>query len=106
MSGAAPVALAALAQVVRSKNAGPTTLTIDLFFRDEAGYRRAAGSSSLTAQAVAALYLRAPDQVQRFLMPQILAIKFSMPRTVCAGDPGDGDVYGAQQHAPMLGVML
>jgi hypothetical protein len=106
MSNPAPIALAALAQVVRSKNAGPTTLTIDLFFRDEAGYRRAAESSQLSAQAVAALYLRPPQDVQRFLIAPILAIKFSMPRAVCAGDPGDGDVYGAQQHVPMLGVML
>ncbi|MDB5851284.1 MAG: hypothetical protein JWP29_5036, partial [Rhodoferax sp.] len=34
------------------------------------------------------------------------AIKFSMPRAICAGSPGDGDVYGAQQHAPLLGVLL
>ena len=34
-----------LAQVVRSKNAGPTLLTLDLFMRDEAAYERAGGLS-------------------------------------------------------------
>jgi hypothetical protein len=35
-----------------------------------------------------------------------LALKFSMPRQLVAGSPGDGDVYGAQQHAPFLEVLL
>jgi hypothetical protein len=39
-------------------------------------------------------------------MADLFAIKFTLPRKVCAGSPGDGDVYGAQQHGPLLGVML
>ena len=106
MIDAPAVGLATLAHVVRSKNAGPATLTLDLFFRDEAGYRRAAASSRMTASSVAALYLLPADQVRRWLLPDILAIKYAMPRLLCAGDPGDGDLYGAQQHVPMLRVML
>jgi hypothetical protein len=98
--------LAELAQVVRSKNAGPTQLTLDLFFRDDDGYRRAAGSERLSAAAIASLYGLQPADVSRYLLPDIRAIKFSLPRRVCAGNPGDGDVYGAQQHAPLLGVLL
>jgi hypothetical protein len=29
-----------------------------------------------------------------------------MPRGVTAGDPGDADAYGAQQHGPLLGLEL
>jgi hypothetical protein len=29
-----------------------------------------------------------------------------MIRPKVAGDPGDGDVYGCQQHAPLLGLTL
>jgi hypothetical protein len=29
-----------------------------------------------------------------------------MPRRIVSGDPGDSDVYGAQQHGPMLAVEL
>jgi hypothetical protein len=100
------VPLATVAQVVRSKNAGPTQLTIDIFFRDAGGYALAAASDALSCDAVAGLYGLAPTQVQRHLLPSIRAIKFSMPRRICAGSPGDGDVYGAQQHAPLLGVTL
>jgi hypothetical protein len=98
--------LTALAQVIRSKNAGPTQLTVDLFFRDAEGYAQAEHSDVLSGAAVAARYGFEAAQVQRHLLPQIYAIKYSMPRRICAGDPGDGDVYGAQQHAPLLEVML
>lgn len=98
--------LSALAQVVRSKNAGPTLLTIDLFFDDAQSYARAADSARLAPDAVAALYARDAGDVQRYLLPSIQAIKYTMPRRICAGNPGDGDVYGAQQHAALLGVLV
>lgn len=97
--------LSALADVVRSKNAGPTQLTVDIFFKDRAGYATAAHSERLSCAAVAERYQLPAAQVQRYLLPDILAIKFSMPRRVCAGSPGDGDVYGAQQHAPLLSMV-
>lgn len=99
-------ALVDLASVIRSKNAGPTQLTLDLFFRDEPGYAQAAASPALGAEAVAALYGVPVGTVRRFAMPALRALKFSLPRAVRAGDPGDGDVYGAQQHGPLLGVRL
>lgn len=101
-----PVRLRELAHIVRSKNAGPTMLTLDVFFNDAAAYERAAGSAALASGAVAALYEVAPGAVQRYLLPQLQAIKFSMPRKLCAGTPGDGDLYGAQQHGPLLEVLL
>ena len=102
----APAPLRSLAHVIRSKNAGPTQLTIDLFFHDASAYERAAGSAALTPESVARLYDKVPAQVQRYLLPTILAIKFALPRAICAGDPGDGDVYGAQQHAPLLELLI
>jgi hypothetical protein len=30
------------------------------------------------------------------------AIKVVVPRKIMSGDPGDRDVYGAQQHTPLL----
>ena len=101
-----PATLADLTQVLRSKNAGPTLLTIDLFFDDAQAYARAACSEHLAPHAVAALYQRDAGQVHRYLLPSIHAIKYAMPRRICAGNPGDGDVYGAQQHAALLGILL
>lgn len=94
--------LARMARVVRSKNAGPTQLTIDVFLVDAPAYDRAVASPALSGAAVARLYGVPPEQVQRHLLPALCAIKYALPRAICAGSPGDGDVYGAQQHGPML----
>jgi hypothetical protein len=98
--------LSELADVVRSKNAGPAQLTIDIFFRNNAAYLQAVASPALSCAAVADLYQLDAAQVRRFDLPTLSAMKLSMPRRLCAGDPGDGDVYGAQQHAPLLEVLL
>lgn len=95
-----------LARVVRSKNAGPTTLTIDLMFNDEAGYRRACDAASLQPAAIAALYGLEATQVEVIPYPPAQAIKIVMDRLIVAGTPGDRDVYGAQQHGPLLGITL
>jgi hypothetical protein len=56
----------------------------------------------LELPSLALLYGLDASQIRRFDLESILAIKLSMPRRLCAGDPGDGDVYGAQQHGPLL----
>lgn len=92
------------ARVIRSKNAGPTTLTLDLMFNDEASFNRALNALALAPAAVAKLYGLRPEQVQIVPYPPAIAIKIVMDRRRVAGDPGDTDVYGAQQHGPLLGV--
>lgn len=94
------------ARVIRSKNAGPTTLTLDLMFEDEARYRQALVSRSLTPEAIAPLYGVPAASVQVIAYAPALAIKIVLPRRTIAGNPGDKDVYGAQQHGPMLEVVL
>jgi hypothetical protein len=95
-----------LARVVRSKNAGPTTLTLDLMFNDESGYRLACAAAALQPAAIAARYGLEPAQVEVIAYPPAQAIKIVMDRAIVAGTPGDRDVYGAQQHGPLLGITL
>ena len=105
MSRATP--LGELAAVVRSKNAGPFVLALDLLFRDEACYRLVRDSGVLTRARIAALY-RVPEAdvlgVASFDAAQ--AIKVTLRRARSAGGPGDTDVYGAQQHAPLLDLPI
>jgi hypothetical protein len=98
--------LAEMARVIRSKNAGPTTLTLDLLFNDAAGFERACAAAALRAEAIAARYGVPVERVQVMPYPAALALKISLDRKVIAGDPGDRDVYGAQQHAPLLEIDL
>src|SRR3954470_9396168 len=95
-----------IAKVIRSKNAGPTTLTLDLLFNDEAGFKLASASKALTADAIAKLYAQPAGKFEVLPYPPALAIKIVMPRRIVSGNPGDSDVYGAQQHGPMPGIEL
>ena len=94
------------AQVVRSKNAGPRRFTLDLIFRSDPDYQRAAQSEALTAEKIAPLYGVPATAVQVINYPLGRAIKIVIPRRVMSGDPGDRDVYGAQQHTPLLGLEI
>lgn len=94
------------ARVIRSKNAGPTTLTLDLLFNDAECYERACHAPALRAESLAALYGVPVERVQVMPYPPALAIKIALDRRVVAGDLGDRDVYGAQQHGPLLELEL
>lgn len=94
--------LAELARVVRSKNAGPLKLTFDIMFEDEKGYRAFVQSPTLEPRRIAELYGVAPETVEIMPYPVALAVKIVMDRKLPSGSPGDWDVYGAQQHAPLL----
>jgi hypothetical protein len=98
--------LGELAAQIRSKNAGPFWVTLDIFFASEPDYLLAVGSGSLTAQAVAALYRVDPANVKYFELPAIRAVKISFPRPVTAGSFEDRDLHAGQQHVPLIGLRL
>ncbi|MBU3029365.1 DUF4387 family protein [Paracoccus marinaquae] len=82
---------------VRSKNAGPFWVTIDIFCdRPEVfGQVRQALSSS----AVAALYDVPEQLLKRFDIEELRVVKFSLPRPVVQGSAEDRDMHGAQYAA-------
>ncbi|HEY1935863.1 MAG TPA: DUF4387 domain-containing protein [Acetobacteraceae bacterium] len=96
--------LSDIAQVIRSKNAGPRRLTLDLMFANDADYQRVVQSPALDRATIAALYRVPAEDVTIIPYPVGRAIKIVLARAIMAGDPGDFDVYGAQQHAPLLGL--
>ena len=90
------------AKVIRSKNAGPFTLTIDLVFTDRKKFGAVVESPSFNAKRIADLYGVAERSVRISPVERILTIKVSMPRPgASSGAPGDRDVYGCQQHFPL-----
>ena len=95
-----------VAKVIRTKNAGPFTLTLDLIFTRAADYEKVLASPGFTAAKIAALYRTVPDAVRIHPFRKILAIKVTMPRPVSSGAPGDCDVYGSQQHFPLAQVEI
>lgn len=95
-----------LAKVIRSKNAGALLVTLDIMFEDDETYRRVRDSGVITARSIAPLYGASDNEVEVVPFDVARAIKITVPRTVPAGSPGDGDVYGAQQHAPLLDIEI
>jgi len=94
------------ARVLRSKNAGPLTVTLDLMFDSKERYDLAVQSPSLAPEALARAYNIPAADISVIPVPLALAIKVVLPRPMVAGSPGDRDVYGAQQHRPLLEIEL
>ncbi len=99
--------LADLAQVIRSKNAGPFELTFDIIFPDVETFQMVRDSGVITRELVARLYGLPLDRVLHLVfVPSARAVKATIVRPVPSGSVGDTDVYGAQQHAPWLDVEI
>lgn len=101
--------LGELVSVMRSKNAGPFQVTIDLMFPAAASFERVVRSGVLTPERIASLYRAQPDDVQVIPFERVLAIKITVPRrwgVLGSGSAEDRDVYGAQQHGPLVAVEI
>ena len=95
-----------VAKVCKSKNAGPFELTIDVVFDTAEMFERVKATGVLGPVLFARLY-NVPEQHVLFTpYDAAFAFKATFPRLVPAGDFGDTDVYGCQQHAPLLDVDL
>lgn len=96
-----------LAKTIRSKNAGVNKITFDIIFRDPATYDRVKRSGALTRASMAALYRIPAERISDFVeYDPGLAIKFTIYRLTPSGSAGDGDIFGAQQYAPLLDVQI
>jgi hypothetical protein len=78
---------------VRSKNAGPFWVTIDIFCGSEAAFARVRDGLS---SAEAARALDVPSQeLKRFDIPELNVVKLSAPRPTVQGTVRDRDMHGA-----------
>ena len=98
--------LGELAKLIRSKNAGAFILTFDVMFEDEATYRRVLASNALTRKSFAKIYKLSENEVMFFEYDAACAIKISIPRPYTQGDLEDGDMYGGQQHGPLVDLVV
>jgi len=95
-----------LAELVRSKNAGPFWLTLDVFFATTPDYRRAETAGVITPDRIGALYRVDPAEVTVFHLPDIRVIKASFPRPATQGSLVDRDLHGGQQYIPLAQLQL
>ncbi len=103
----APKKLSELAKTIRSKNAGVNKITFDIIFRETADYERVKQSQVLTRGSVAALFNISEERIADFVeYDPANAIKFTIYRNRPSGSPGDPDIFGAQQYAPLLDIEI
>lgn len=86
--------LADKVEKIRSKNAGPFWVTIDIFCGTPERFDWVRGAVS--PDKVAALYRIDPSRLKHFEIASLNVVKFSFPRPVPQGAPDDRDQHGAQ----------
>ncbi len=92
-----------IAAFVTSKNAGPFLLTLDVVFPDAPSYERFKALGVLDRAAVARLYGIDPADVLAIIeFDPACAVKVTIRRPWSSGALGETDVYGAQQHVPLM----
>lgn len=90
------------ATVIRSKNAGPFAVTIDLFFDDPDTFALAQHARLFTPAGVAAAYGVDPSTVKGVWWDErIRAVKVSLERWSSSSDPFCADLFGAHLHTPL-----
>lgn len=78
---------------IRSKNAGPFWLTVDIFCGSGETFARV--SKGLSTETVARRLHAEEATVKRFDIDALNAVKFSVPRPAVQGSRGDRDMHGA-----------
>ena len=97
------VRLRDVASVIRSKNAGPFELTLDVLLKDDETFQRLREADVINPKTIAKLYcIPESDVIGIVYFPNARAIKATIVRPLASGALGERDVYGAQQHGPLM----
>lgn len=93
-----------IASVIRSKNAGPYELTLDVLLQSDEMFEKVRAADVINKGSVAKLYGVPEEEILSIVyFPNARAVKITMVRPIPSGAMGERDVYGAQQHAPLVG---
>lgn len=101
-----------IAKVIRSKNAGPFEITLDVMFDNAGLYHAVKDSGILSRHTIADLYQIPPeDVVWASFFDAALAFKATIPRqrngkTSCSGGFMEDDVHGSQQYGLLRQIAL
>lgn len=107
-----PCVLGDIASVIRSKNAGPFEITLDIMFDNPGIYDRVKRSGVLTPQRIAELYgLAVEDIVWCGFFDPAFAFKATIPRrrggnSVPSGGFLENDMHGSQNYLPLMNLEI
>jgi hypothetical protein len=95
-----------VARLIRSKNAGPFELTVDVICDTPGAFERVRRSGIMTQGTIAQLFGVAPADVRIFEHEAALALKASIRRPHPSGDVEDTDMFGGQFHSPLVRALV
>ena len=96
-----------IGSVTRSKNSGPYELTFDVIFKDFETYGKVKAAQAVSKEKFCALYgIPETDVFHLVYFDPAKAVKITIRRPIPSGALGETDVYGAQQHAPLMGMEI
>jgi hypothetical protein len=99
--------LSEIAQVIRSKNAGPFEVTMDIIFGKKDLYEMAKKSGKINKKFIAELYKIPVEKIYVLVWYDLInAVKITMARNKPQGSIGETDMHSAQQHAPLLNIKI
>jgi hypothetical protein len=98
--------LRSVCRYIRSKNAGPFWITIDVFFDGPEHYQKYRDSPSLDAASIASLYGTDPKWVKRFAIDSLNTVKISFVRPTPQGGLVERDMHAGQQYVRLLDLEL
>ena len=98
--------LSEVCRYIRSKNAGPFWITVDLFFADEEGFQNYSVHPAIGAVTIAQLFGVDASTVKVFSVPDLRVVKLSYPRLEAQGGVTERDMHGGQQYVRLLDLEL
>ena len=101
------VRLCEIASIIRSKNAGPYELTLDVLLKDDETFERFRKADVINKQLISRLYSTPEENIIGIVyFPAARAIKATIIRPYPSGALQERDVYGAQQHFPLMNAEI
>ncbi len=102
-----PTPLRDIAKVVRSKNAGPFEITLDIIFKNREDFDAVKKSGVITRELISTLYNVPSQSIITFgFFDLVNAVKITLPRPRAQGGIGETDMHAAQQHAPLQEIRV
>lgn len=91
---------------IRSKNAGPFWITVDLFFRSTDDYEAFKDAPELGGSTFERLFGANPALVKHFAVDSLNVVKISYARPRPQGWAGERDMHSGQQFTRLLDLEL
>lgn len=91
---------------IRSKNAGPFWITLDVFFDGEESYRRYHDDVVFAPERIGPLFDTEAALVKRYPVDRLNMLKISFPRPRPQGGIVERDMHSGQQFVRILALDL